>query len=191
MPLYGVSSGGGGGTTTQVEVSRPRPLHEYNSGSLGATNGNFSTTQRVGMVYNEAQITATSLTIYASTLTTAGTFRITLYTENGQTKVLDLTTPTISSSNQLVTMTFTATVIAAGNYYISLVPVSTASCLFSGFNTLTTTGSTALNKDIGFQPVAEGTLDISGTPGVPLATFSPSGSISPINSATLMFRLDT
>lgn len=167
----------GVGSTVVNYISHP----VGNGNAVG--NGTFgtNTTQTLGLVNLPAQITVNSLTVAVNSVNTAGTLDLVVYSEDGQTKHIDVTTASISASGDVSTAV-SAVVLAPGNYWFAVNPNGTASIVLRVLSLTNITLQTAVS---GEAPYA-GTQTI--TAGVPAATFTPSaltgGIIVPV------FRLD-
>jgi hypothetical protein len=94
-----------------------RPASGFETGVLVAATINSSTTRNVGLFFASNQITINQLTFNVGTVTTAGTMKICIYTEDGATKKLDITASTTVSGNNVETVS-PAVVLPPDNYYI-------------------------------------------------------------------------
>jgi hypothetical protein len=75
------------------------------------------TTRVVGLFNIPERITVNQLTFYTTTLTTAGTTKVCLYTEDGSSKVLDVTSGTVSGAGAVSVTVSPAVTLEPGNYY--------------------------------------------------------------------------
>lgn len=144
-----------------------------------------NTEANVGMAYVSRGITVDTITIRSGgSVPTPGTVDIAIYSENGQTKILEFTTPTISSTFTYYTTSVTPTDIPVGNYYIAIVPNGTTSVSFMGWksalddDTFAVTGGKVL---VGVMTVSAGTLP---------STFNPVSDITFVQHRCPILRLD-
>jgi hypothetical protein len=160
------------------------------SSSFGTNDVDSPTVAQAGLVFVPSNITVAKLSLRIGTVTVAGTLDISLYTEDGQTKLFTVTTPTVAAQT-IVTVTLGAPVsLTPGNYYILI--NSNASVNFQVYTYTTPTpfsvANTNLNGDISGEPKLGGTLTI--TSGTPPTTFNPS-SLTAANSKALVVRFDS
>lgn len=152
------------------------PVNTFNAAS--------NTNAIVGLVNIPAKITANQILIDATGVSTAGTYKVALFSEDGQTQLFSVTTATISSNGATVTA-LSSVAINPGNYYIMILAQSTAS---SSFRCWATQGSdTNLYASTGGKAVYEGNLTVSANT-IP-ATITPSAIVY-ANGQTMIFRLD-
>lgn len=143
-----------------------------------------NTTAIVGMVNIPGKITANQILIDPVGVSTAGTYKLALFSEDGQTQLFSVTTATISTAVATVT-TLPSVVINPGNYYIMILSQGTAS---SSFRCWATQGSdTSLFASTGSRAVYEGNLTVTANT-IP-ATITPSAIVY-ANGQTMIFRLD-
>lgn len=151
---------------------------------LAATSNlytNSNTTGYVGMFVVPAPITVNTLHVHVSNYTASGTLKIGIYSEDGQTKYIDVTTSTISATG-LKTMTVSSVLLPRGTYYVVAVP--TGSSDFSIVGAFSDTPVSMTNPT--GKKVVSGTLSVSA--GTLPTTFSPTA-ITGAQQAPF-FRLD-
>lgn len=140
-----------------------------------------NTTAYVSRVEVPARITIGKLSIRSGAVTTPGTVKVGIYSADGQTQHLAVTSGTLSAAG-LDTVTGLSTTLNPGIYYIVVVSVGT----FNG-NLLiwTNTGTSSFNP--ASEPVNEGTLTVTAST-LP-ATFTPTG-VTYTSGSSVIVRLD-
>jgi len=104
-------------------------------------------------------VVVNSIRLNIVTVNTAGTLDISVYSEDGQTRLISVTTASISGTG-VVTTAGGGVSLPAGNYYIAVNTNSTADIAFST-NTITATLRTGVTS----EPTLSGTVTITaGTP---------------------------
>lgn len=177
-----------GGSPTCV-TSIPIPVGSGFS-AMGTTQATANTVMNVGQVIIPFGITANKISIRTGTdVSVAGTYDLSLYSEDGQTRLFSVTTASMSVANVIVTTALSAVVIPAGVYYIAFNSNTTADVsLFSYTNgQVPFTDNEGLPEDVASEPVMFGTVTI--TASTPPTTITPA-SITQVISRTLCFRLD-
>ncbi|MGI1661392.1 hypothetical protein ACRDNQ_04040 [Palleronia sp. KMU-117] len=162
----------------------------YGVGSSGFSTGSIdvNTTAKLGLIYVPENIVVSKLSFYASTTSTPGTIDIVLYTDDGQTQVINVTSGTIAA-NSVQTITLGSAVeLQPGNYYVLVCPNGTTNTvgLFHNSNNSPFI-PTQLGGGVTGEPKISGTLTI--TAGTPPATFDPTAITAQANGA-LAIRLD-
>lgn len=167
------------GTTPTCVTSVPKPVGL--STASGTQAFAVNTTQWVGLVNVPTQITVNKVSVNITAVGTSGTLDIVVYSEDGQTQYINVTTASISGTGK-VTTSVGSVVLPAGNYYIGINPNSTADI------TLTVQSVVANDlRDISSEPVLVGTIAISA--GTPATTFNPVTNIA-TGTAVPLVRLD-
>jgi hypothetical protein len=110
----------------------PQPNMVLTGASNGTRSGN--TTMKLGQVIFPFAITANSISFRVNGHTTTGTIKIALFSEDGQTKLFEVTTASITTTG-IVKTSISSVVIAAGIYYLAFLPQSTVNIEFSCFAT--------------------------------------------------------
>jgi len=121
-------------------------------------------------------ITVNKITINVTASAVAGTFKLGVWSEDGQTKLINVTTANIAGA-AVVTTAVSSVFLRAGSYWFSILPVTTASATFS-----TWTSAIANLRNLAGEPTLCGYVDPAG------ATFTPSSIIAAENN--VIFRLD-
>jgi|SRR6185369_8771241 len=137
----------------------------------GTQQMNSNTTMYVGLVNIPSAITVNKITIVAGTVTVNGTLDLTVYSEDGQTKLIAVTTGTISAADTEYSTTVGSILLPPGNYFLCINTNSTAD--------ITPRLWTLSNRPVliapSSKPVLAGTVTI--TAGTPPSTITP-GSIT-------------
>ena len=167
----------GGGATAVALIPVPTGYVTQTETTL-ATN----TAMHVGLLFVQATITVNKISVTAANIYTAGTYDIVVYTEDGQTQKISVTTASISGGGAVSTAV-SSVELAAGMYYFAMVPNSTASVKFSCW---TFNGMANL---VTSEPDGSGTVTVSA--GAPAATFDPTSDISGDTIKCPIFKLDT
>lgn len=172
----------GGGATGNFII--PQGIGVW--GSLGTNARNVNTTGYTWAFYLPHTFVVDKLTIYVSAVGTAGTLDIGIYSEDGQTKEIDITTASISATGS-VTTAVAGVSLSAGIHYMVIVPNGTASI------TTQIWGQGAFSEDIetaDTEPVVQGALTVTAST-LP-TTFNPITDIDPsVTNMKTIFRLDT
>lgn len=144
---------------------------------------NVNTTMNVGQFVLPYQITVNKISISVTTVTVAGTLDLTIFTEDGQTQSIAVTTASISGTG-VNTTSVSAVVLNPGVYYFAVNPNDTADIAITAISQSTI--SNDLMSSVTSEPVVMGTVTITaGTP----AAFTPS-SVTTANTKLAYFRLD-
>lgn len=169
-------------TAIQTTTSAmPQPDFAYTAvGALGVVT---NTTGHFGRVTLSAPITAAKLSFTVSLVSVAGTLKVALFSEDGQTQYISFTTANISGTG-LVTTSFTGVSLSAGIYYIAIVPVGTADITCRCY---TVTGNATDFTNPAGEPLSCGTLTV--TASTMPATFSPTA-LTVGTTDTIVIRLD-
>lgn len=177
-------TGGGASVVTMI----PRP-YCGDAGQSQSAMGGVNTTAYLGMVEVPFAITVNKISFkIGSSITTTGTVDITVYTEDGQTQKIAVTTATITSGvdeNLVCTTAVSSVALAAGNYYVMFNLNSTANIDLPFY---TNAGATLIGGIVASEPVFNGSLVI--TASTPPATFTPSSITSSNSPRTPIIRLD-
>lgn len=147
-------------------------------------NFNSNTTLSVGMVNIPAKIIANKISIHIETVGTAGTLKLALFSEDGQTQLFSVTTANITGTPETVTTTLSSVTINPGNYYIALLPVSTAAITSNYYNPAD--DGTQLSSQVTGKAVLSGKITV--TASTMPSTITPSTITA--ENRTLLFRLD-
>lgn len=128
-------------------------------------------------------ITLNKLTVNVTAVGGSGTFKVAIYSEDGQTKYGEATSGTVSGGGE-VTLTFSNLVLPAGNLWFLFVSVGAANITVSRYGIM---GTVTALKDVSSEPSTVGVLTV--TSGTPPATVTVS-SISATEEGCMVIRLD-
>lgn len=109
-------------------VTIPRPLMPYSGVGTRSLGNNVD--GYIHMFSLDRQITVNKITFNVTAVGTSGTINIGIFSADGQTRHISVTTGTISGTG-LVTTSVSAVSLPAGNYYMLLGSVSTADVTFT------------------------------------------------------------
>lgn len=145
-----------------------------------------NTTMHVGLSYIPHGILVNRITLRSgAAAVTPGTIKIAIYSEDGQTKYLEETSATISTTYTYQTITLgTAVYLAPGVYYTAVLGQSTASVSFMGWksplddDTYEVTGGKVTS---GYMTVTANTLP---------STFNPVSDLIFAHNRSIVLRLD-
>lgn len=162
----------GGGAS--VTVQTPQPTQGVDGGLIGIVYN--SNTTGYTMSYDlPFGITVNSIDIRASGAASVnGTIDIGIYSEDGQTKHIDVTSGTISAST-VYHVAVSAVALAAGRYYLVIVPNGTANVELNAWDIV------GVNFGDTGEPILCGTQTVTAST-LP-ATFNPSSAITFSNSS--------
>ncbi len=151
------------------------------TGATAATAISSLTSFNIGLFNVPQQITVNQLSYNIGAVTTAGTYKICVYTEDGATKKIDVTSSTNAAGVNNVTVS--SVVLAPGNYYVAMGCATTCSNTVSLW---TSTSQASINTSVPTGKRAfEGTGTMtSGTCNSTLPT------VTATNSKTPVVRLD-
>jgi len=167
---------------SEVGVYQLQPLFIAAVEAAAVATGN--TVMRVGMCRIPFPITAAIVSIRIGVKTTNGYYKLALFSENGQTKLFEVTTPLIDTTNKTYTTAITPAVnITSGLYYFALLPISTVNAQPRQVNQHSVS---SLNAPAG-EPVIEGLITVTADT-IP-TTINPL-TISEGGGCTHVFRLD-
>lgn len=162
-----------------ITVYKPQ-LVSSGTVALGSQEITGNTVQYAALVSITSKITVNKISIEVSAIGTVGTLDLTLYSEDGQTRLFNVTTASISAPG-IVTTAVPAVEVLPGNYYIGVNPNGTAAI------TVYTLTVSAILRSLASEPITVGTMTI--TAGTPKTTFSPVTDIT-VGQTALYFRLD-
>lgn len=140
------------------------------------------TTMRVSRFHLPNGMTVNSIVIDAITVTVAGTFDISIYSEDGQTRHIAITTASISATGEVSTAV-ASVYLPPGNYIFAFNPNSTANVSFRCFATLATPLT-----DPASNYVVNGTYTISA--GAPPTTLTMSSIVTALRGMPMSLFLN-
>lgn len=167
---------GPAGGAVNCNTAHPNPLlHDGPESGIAVNSNTTGYTEAVDLSCN---ITVNKISFKAQGVTTSGTVKVGIYSEDGQTKLVDVTSAAISATGN-VSISVSSVALSPGIYYIVMVPVGTTDVSIGG--TYCTTCSSPSGEPVyaGNQTVASGTLP---------ATFDPTLLTNTI--LVIGFRLD-
>lgn len=165
---------------TQV-VAIPRPLMPYSGVGARALNNNVD--GYVHMFSLDKQIVVNKITFNVTAVGTSGTFNIGIFSEDGQTRYISVTTASISGTG-LVTTAVSAVTLPAGNYIMLLGSVSTADISVSEWAALSPVSAL---RAVSSEPTLCGTYTVTASTMPSTITLA---SISSGTDGAFVFRLD-
>lgn len=169
------------GATTAVTVV-PKP--NYFSTAAGTLTWNSNTTGYTAQMVIPVSITVNKISFNIDSTPTDGTIKIGIYSEDGQTKKIDVTSGTLSAVG-LYTVAVSAVTLNAGIYYLVIIPVGTASVTAYGYSV--GTAFDVLNP-VTSEPKLYGTQTVTAST-LP-TTFTPSSITDTTTGAMPYIRLD-
>jgi len=168
------------------------PFYVTHTGTDDATIGNMTlssnTTAHVGAIFLPAAITVNKIQFRISgTYTASGTVKVGVYSSDGATKLIDVTSGTISAANTTIVIAVSSVVLTAGVYYLVIVPTGTsnfeARCINYQGVYITEGFINAAS-----EPGMGGTMTV--TAGTLPTSFNPVSDITASNSHFLLARFD-
>ena len=160
--------------------------------STAALSITGNTTALVGQIVIPFTITANKITLRTNSagVTTPGTFILSLFSEDGQTRLFSVTTGNITTISTLYTTNLSAVEIPAGIYYLSVQPTSTANIRTYGWSSFAVPFSSTegIQSDIAGKPVMQGTVTV--TADTAPTTLTPTSISESAAATTLVIRLD-
>lgn len=176
------SNVGGGGGAAVAKTLCPRDADSAGT-STGGPTLNDNTTAYIGLETFEFEIEINNISFYVTNYVAQGTLDIAIYSEDGQTKHLEVTTPTINANGVWKATLGSPVTLPAGQYYVAVVSNDAAIDLRIRFwvHSYLTTGVTGKKKIGGTMTVAAGTLP---------ATFDPVNDLTVDSYVGLYMRLD-
>lgn len=172
----------------------PKPAGGASGGATNQPFVNDNVTALFGALVVPFQITVNKLSFWLDRTSGSSTFDVALYSEDGQTKVIDITTANISAgTTQVVTTAVSSVVLNPGIYYVGFVPNGTTfSMSFACWNTasLSDAGFDDLLNSVTSEPFLEGSIN-PVTAGTLPTTINPVTDLTDSGqNLTLAIRLD-
>lgn len=169
--------------TGSVSVTQvPRPV--LIATGIGTVNISTPTVMHLGAIEFNQTITVNKLTFGIGGFSSSGTMKVGIYSYDGTSKLIDATTSTISGTGIQTINLGAPVVIASGQYYIAMVPVSGD---YSPQVFQTDGSSESLFSAVSGKPTLVGTLTVSS--GTLPTTITPSA-ITSADDRTLAVRYD-
>lgn len=182
------------GSSSSILTAIPTPVAGGISGAAVQSTYNDDALQRFYLFNLPQAITVNKISLKTGgTVSTAGTYDITIYSENGQTQEIAITTASVSAADTIITTAVSSVVLAAGNHWIGFNPNTSADAQFYSYQQATNgalnTLTNGLPYDISSEPVLSASTVI--TASTPAATFTPSSLTErALNTSGPIFRLD-
>ncbi|MBI3564736.1 MAG: hypothetical protein HY079_06030 [Elusimicrobia bacterium] len=181
---FALVSGGAGAPVwdnPSVTTITSMPLTAHSGTSAVANNS--LTVRKTGLFRIAGRLTVNQLTFAVGAVTTAGTYKICVYTEDGLTKVIDVTSgaPAVGANNVAVAG---APVLSSGLYYVAMGCATTCSNTVFQWTTVSVAGFNAATVPAGKKVLEGTTTHTSGTCNATLPA------ITPAISSTPMIRFD-
>lgn len=150
--------------------------------------GVTGTTAIVGQIHIPLQITVNKVSLRFGAVSAAGTFDVSIYSEDGQTRHISVTTASVSA-NTIVTTAVSAVTLYPGIYYVMVNGNSTANAEVYCYNQAGTgfTTTTGLVDDVTSEPILQGTYTITADTPPETVTLA---SITATDDTTAIIRLD-
>ena len=177
--LQGIDTAIGSSSTATINWIMPLPGNTIN-GSLTEKTFTGNTTMIVCSFILPAAITVDEIGIRVSGTTgTDGVLSLAVYSEDGQTKHIDVDTGTIGDTGQNEFTAVSAVALAAGRYYFAVLPNSTMSIQLNRYSVIGASYSNGGPEMCGTITVTADTLP---------TTFDPTA-ITFVNSNSILFTL--
>jgi hypothetical protein len=163
----------------------PKSLTDDNT--VGSLTLSVNTTAYISAFLVPGRITVTKIHFRVSTYTATGTVKIGVYSSDGQTKLIDVTSGTISATG-LVTVSVSSVYLKPGMYYLAVVPTGTTNIQVRSIIPQAIYNSEGFNNPTS-EPVAYGTMTV--TAGTLPTTFNPVSGITAGSSGLVITRFDS
>lgn len=171
---------GGGATINTFIAGAPLPV-----ATAAATTVNSNVVGHTSAFWLPFQITVTKLSIHINAVTTEGTLDIGVYSEDGQTQQISITTASIAGAG-VSTTAVASVVLSPGLHWLVIVPNGTASLTVRGNNP--NADEEGLYGGVTSEPILSGTQTVTAST-LP-TTFDPTAlSVATHNNFTI-FRMD-
>jgi len=168
----------------------PKPNFVYGTATDGLTPRDMSTntTMYVAQFVISNPITVNKVSFYVQAVDVAGVAKLALYSEDGQTKVFEVSTASISGTGVITTSLSSPTVILPGNYYFAALPSGTCNVDVIVYNDISTYMD-ALIDGVTSEPIINGTVTVTAST-IPSTITPTSITSSDTTSRAILFRLD-
>lgn len=173
-------------TLPVILTAVPKPLGFVSSAVTGLQL-NSDTTAHLALYSIPHRIVVNKISFNCSAHTSGGAVDLSLFSEDGQTRLFSVTSASVSGTG-VVTTAVSAVAVAPGNYWLCVNnDAAGANFQVSAYQTAAPLDGASSLTDIASEPVITGTLAI--TSGTPPTTITP-GSITVGTSQGTIFRLD-
>ena len=177
------SNGTTWGSVAQDTIVTTTTRNYLASGSVASQQSNSLTSRFVSLFYVPAQITINQLSYSIAAVTTAGTYKICVYSEDVATKLVDVTSGTNTANRNDVTVSPSVT-LQPGNYYLVFGCATTCNNTVTSFANISTSPFNGATVPSG-KKVYTGTVTHSS--GVCDSTL---GTVSAVSTASPLIRFD-
>lgn len=170
----------GGAVLTDI----PEPVLPATGVTALTINNNVDA--NAGMFTLKNAITVNKLSFYCSAVSVAGTVLIGIFSEDGQTRHINITTASISAQG-VITTSVPGVVLPAGKYYVVIVRGVNTNITVSAWTDMTT----ALNlANVSSEPLLRGLLTVTANTMPSTFTVTANANFQDIANKGLIIRLD-
>ena len=168
----------------------PKPTFSGGTQDITSVQVTGNTTGFIYQIPIPFKITVNKISFRTNSVSVAGTYKISLYSENGQTQLFSVTTASVSASSTIYTTAVSSVVVSPGNYYLMIQAVSTANASMYAWITYTPPFGTVegLHSDVTSEPVLGGTYTV--TADTAPSTITPTSLLESASAYALIVRLD-
>lgn len=172
-------------TTTTAKTLVPLANFVTNGVALQNPGTGYNTNFQLGQIIVPFKITANSISWYCNAATVAGTVKLVLYSEDGQTQIFQVTTATVATG--VVTTALSSVVINPGIYWLGFLVIGAATNI--QWEDYSSGGALIGNlwNSVAGKPKVEGFILVTADT-IP-ATISPTG-LSNSGNSVLIARFD-
>lgn|SRR3990167_7459046 len=149
-----------------------------------------NTTLHVSQVHVPRAIKVNKVSIHLGTSVATGTLKVCLFSEDGQTQIINFETTTIDTTNDNGILTHTLaseTLVNPGIYYFTILPTGTTNIEVLTRTSLVSAELDVIKNGVTSEPDLEGTITV--TASTMPTTITPT-SITFVTSKGFVFRLD-
>lgn len=161
-----------------------RPMFPALDDTMNTSSLNTNTTIRTGMFFLPYSITVNQIALRVTAVTVAWTINVSIFSENGQTQEIGVTSGTISGTG-INTISVSAVTLSAWLHYFLAQPVSTTNIAVDSYQD--NVMNSAWNN-VSSQPIYAG--DLTGSASTMVSTFAPTTDLTPWTGRCIVFRLD-
>lgn len=174
-----ISGGSGPPVWDDPTVNTLTSLPLTPNSSAAAVANTSQTVRKTGLFRVAGRITVNQLTFTVGAVTTAGTYKICVYSEDGQTKVIDVTSgaPAVGANNVAVAG---SPVLSSGLYYVAMGCAATCSNTVFQWTTVSVPGFNAATSPAGKEVLEGTTTHTSGTCNATLPAITAAISSTPL-----------
>ena len=162
----------------------PQPISPQNGVSTRGLSNNVDAYAYAFTL--ERAITVNKISLNVTAVGTSGTINIGVFSQDGQTRHISVTTATISGTG-VVTTSVSSVSLSAGIYYIVFGSVSTADITFSSWLDI---GTISVFDAISSEPRLSGQLTVTASTMPSTFSTADSGTFQNSTNSNIVFRLD-